>query len=292
MSTIQVLVPIAAPLRDRLPRTEGMGQAAGWNRLVSALDNSVSGTNTDIGFADGGQPNQTTQTYSFTYQAYKNLGRDVEIGRQQIAANRGGNLEDIRNQQERIKTTELLLGEEQMLMHGESASSSVDFDGFDIQLTTNVNYLFVNGYLTVSGVGSQCQTTFLKGADNIDLLVLNPRQQQALGDDLQKTGSILRAQVNNQGNAVSGFRVASLVNPVTGGEIDLLASRYAYSAAYLLSTKAASGQNWIEVEDLEGVSVYDVPTADHSIVSRVYESTALKVIGEPFCARFSGLLQS
>lgn len=295
MSTIQVLVPMTAPLRDKLPRTEGFGQAAGWNKLVSAVDNTASGTGVDIGFADGGQPNQTTQTYSFTSAAYKNLGRDVEIGRQQIAANRGGNLEDIRNQQEKIKATEVMLGEEVMIMHGSSTAfnnvaGTVDFDGLDFQLQTNVNYLYLNSYLTISGVGQQCQVQYLKGADNIDLLVANPRQQQALGDDLQKTGSIQRIIQGDQNRTTGGNRLAAIVNPVTGGDVELLASRYAYSAAYLLQTRSAAGDNGIEVEDLESLSVYDVPTADHSIVSRVYESSVLKVIQEPFSGRFSGLL--
>jgi hypothetical protein len=292
MSTIQVLVPMTSPVRDALPRTEGFGQAAGWNRLVSTLDNTASGTNTDIGFADGGQPNQTTQTYTFVSQAYKNLGRDVEIGRQQIAANRGGNLEDIRNQQEKIKATEVMLGEEVMIMHGESASSSVDFDGLDIQLTTNINYLYLNSYLTISGVGQQCQVQYLKGADNIDLLIANPRQQQALGDNLQATGSIQRIVQSDQNGTTGGLRLTHLVNPVQGTDIALLASRYAYAAAYLLQTASIAGDPGVEMEDLEQMSVYDVPTADHSIVSRVYESAVLKVIAEPFCGRFSGLLLS
>jgi len=292
MSTIQVLVPLTSPVRDILPRTEGFGQAAGWNKLVSPLDNTASGTNTDIGFADGGQPNQTTQTYSFTSQAYKNLGRDVEIGRQQIAANRGGNLEDIRNQQEKIKATELILGEEVMIMHGESASSSVDFDGLDIQLVTNVNYNYVNSYLTISGVGQQCQVQYMKGADNIDLLIANPRQQQALGDDLQRTGSIQRIIQSNQDGTTGGMRVTHIVNPVSGTDVQLVASRYAYASAYLLETRSIAGDSGVEMEDLEAISVYDVPTADHSIVSRVYESSVLKVILEPFCGRFSGLLLS
>lgn len=291
MSTIQVLVPVTSPLRDRLPRTQGFGQAAGWNKLVSALDNTASGTNTSVGFADGGQPNQTTQTYTFTSATYKNLGRDVEIGRTQIAANRGGNLEDIRNQEERIKATEVLLGEEVMLMHGNSVADSTTFDGFDLQLTTNVNYNYVGGYITASGVGAECTILYNKGSENVDLFVASARQQQALADDLQKTGSILRA-VTVQDKATGGFHLSAIVNPVTGGEIDVLPSRYAYSAAYLLSVKNVNGANWIEVEDLESMSVYDVPTADHSIVSRVYETTVLKVIGEPFSARFSGLATS
>jgi len=69
-------------------------------------------------------------------------------------------------------------------------------------------------------------------------------------------------------------------------------SRYAASWAFLLSVRSAAGENWIEMSDLETLSIYDVPTANHSIQSRVFETTVLKVIGEPYQYKVGGLATS
>lgn len=278
---IKVLVPTTAPVRAALPRTQGFGQAAGWQKLTSRLDNTASGTNATVGFVDAGQPGQTTQTFVFASAAYKNLGRDVEIGRQQIAANRGGKLEDIRAKEEQIKTVEVLLGEENMILNGDSGADATTFDGFWKSFTTNVKN-GNGGYVTASGVGDYAQTLFDKGAEMPTHWIGSSVQNKALSNALAGTGSIQRITMDDQGRAIGGQRLAKIVNPVTGNLIDVITSRYAGGNAYLLTVSDATGQNWVEVEDLESLSVYDVPTANHSLVSRVYETCVLKVIGEPF----------
>ena len=286
----KMLVPTATPVRNIMPRTPGSGQAAGWNKLTSKLDSTTgTGTSTTPGFADAGQPNQTTQTYEFASAAYKNLGRDVEIGRQQIAANRGGNLEDIRAKEEMIKTFEVLLGEEVMLMQGDSAAEATEFDGLAKSITTNSG---TAALLTASGTSSYAQTLFEAGADLVSHLVLNPRQNRALSDQLEGSGSIQRIMVNDQGNAVAGTHLAQIVDGNTGNLIDVVTSRYAGSWAFLLTVASPAGENWLEVEDLESLSIYDVPTSNHSIQSRVYETSVLKVIGEIYQYKVGGLATS
>jgi len=285
---VRILVPTTAPVRAALPRVAGFGQAAGWNQITSRLDNSSAGTNTDISFADAGQPNQTTQTYAFKTAAYKNLGRDVEIGRQAIASNRGGKLEDIRAKQEQVKTVEVLLGEEYMILNGNATLRPNDFDGFQAQFTTNTVSGTNSGYVTASGIGSYANTLFGKGAEAPTMWVASARQNQALADDLQGTGSIQRITMD-QGSAVGGVKVSKIVNPVTGNLIDIVSSRYSGALGYLTTVRDATGTNWLEMEDLESLSIYDVPTANHSIQSRVYETTVLKVVGEVFQLKVSGL---
>lgn len=287
---IKLLVPVATPIRAVLPRTEGMGQATGWKMLTSRLDNTAAGTNTSVGFADAGQPNQTTQTYVFKSAAYKNLGRDVEVGRQQIAANRGMTVEDIRAKQEQIKTVEVLLGEENMILNGDSSVDPLAFDGLNKQLVTNV-FSGVN-YLLASGVGNLAQALFEKGAENPTHYIASSVQTKALSNDLASTGSIQRITIDDQGRAVGGQRLAKLVNPVTGSLIDVVTSRFETSNAHLLTVTDITGENWLEMEDLEPLSIYDVPTANHSVVSRVYEDTVLKVVGEVYQAHQSALATS
>lgn len=284
---VKTVVPTATPVRNALPRIGGFGEAASFNKLTSNLDPEAgTGTGTTVGFADAGQPSQTTQTYEFVSLPYKNLGRDVEIGRQQIASNRGSNLEDVRAREELIKTTEVLLGEEVMTLTGDAALHSNEYSGFAKLITTNSGSA---GLLTTSGVSSYAQTLFNEGSDLVSHLVLNPRQNRALSDQLESSGSIQRIVIDNQGNATGGQHLANIVDGNTGNLIKVVTSRYAKSWAFLLSVRSAAGENWIEMSDLESMSIYDVPTSNHSIQSRVYESTVLKVIGEPFQYKIGGL---
>ena len=286
---IKILVPLAAPVRGILPRTAGMGQAAGWKKLTSRLDPGAGGTGTRLGFADAGTPNETTQTYSFVTAAYKNIGRDVSIGRQQIAANRGGNVEDVRAHEEKVKMIEVLLGEEDIILNGDASTQTTEFDGFAKSFTTNSGSASL---LTASGVGVYSRTLFNAGSEAPTHLVCNARQAQALADDLQGTGSIQRIVVDNQGNGIGGVRMSKIVNPVTGNLIDVVTSRYVGGWAYLLTVGSPAGENWLEMEDLHPMSVYDVPNTTHAITSRVFETTVLKVIGEVYQYKIGGLATS
>lgn len=286
---IKILVPMAAPVRGIIPRSPGLGQAAGWKKLTSRLDPQAGGTGTRLGFVDAGTPSETTQTYVFTTAAYKNIGRDVSIGRQQIAANRGGSVEDVRAHEEKVKMIEVLLGEEDIILNGDSSTQTTEFDGFAKSFTTNSGSASL---LTASGVGVYSRTLFNAGSDAPTHLVCNARQAQALADDLQGSGSIQRIVVDNQGNGIGGVRMSKIVNPVTGNLVDVVTSRYVGGWAYLLTVTSPSGDNWLEMEDLEPMSVYDVPNTTHAITSRVYETTVLKTIGEVYQYKIGGLATS
>lgn len=283
---IKTLVPVTAPVRGILPRKAGLGQAAGWFKLTSRLDPQAGGTGTRLGFADAGQPTQTTQTYVFASAAYKNLGRDVEIGRQAIASNQG-DVENLRAQQEKVKMIEVLLGEEDITLNGDSATQTNEYDGFAKCFTTNSG---TASLLTASGISVYAQSLFLAGAEAPTHLVASARQMRALADDLQGSGSIQRIVVDNQGAAVGGAHVSKIVNSVTGSLIDLVTSRYSGLYAYLLTVTSPAGDNWLEMEDLEPMSIYDVPDSNHAIQSRVYETTVFKCIGEVYQYKISGLV--
>ena len=289
---VQLIVPKTTPVRNIFPRTPGFGEATSFNMLTGRLDPAAGGTGTAVGFADAGQPNQTVQSYTFTSYPYKNLGRDVEIGRQQIAANRGSNLEDVRASQEMIKTLEVLLGEENLLMNGNSTSNITEFNGLNTVLTTNSG---TASLLSASGVAVFATSLYNNGSDLVSHLVINPRQNRALSDQLEGGGSIQRIiQINSTSadGAVLGSTVKGIIDSNTGNEIAVVTSRYSGGWAYLLSVASAAGENYIEVEDLEAMSIYDVPTSNHSVVSRVYETSVLKVIGESWQYKIGGVATS
>lgn len=296
---IKLMVPTATPVRSIFPRTKGFGQAAAWKKLTSQLapgdrgtgailGSSATGTGYRAGFADGSQPNtSTSQTFTVVTAAYKNIGADVEIGRQAIASSAG--YQNMRDELVRFKTLEVMLGEENMILNGDLSVDSTEFDGLAKTITTNSGALSL---LTASGVSAKIQAPYWDYGAQFQYLVANPRQIRALADDLQGSGSIQRIVVDNQGAGVGGVHLSKIVNSIDGSLINVIASRYAGANGYLLTITEPSGENAMEMEDLEPMSVYEPATANHSVISRVYETTVLKVKYEVHQAKITGLSYS
>lgn len=282
---IKFLVPTDTPLRNRIPRVQGKGQAATWKKMTSGLHTNaagqIMGTNTTIAFADAAAPSETSQTYGTATQVYKLLGRKLEVGGLALAASKGREGQpDMQKSRERVKMYEVMLGEEELLIAGDSNARSTEFDGLNYQITTNSGSVT---FLTASGVNNFNQTLFGYGAD-ATLLVASARQLQALADDLEKSGSIQRVVVaqGQQTGVTGGLALTRIVNSVTQSLIDVKPSRYVGKGALLLTEKSAAGENWIESEELIPMSRVDVPSSNFSYISFIVEALALKVIGEPF----------
>lgn len=290
---IKYLVPIDTPLRNRFPRVAGYGQAASWKMMTSNVHagmhpsgNVGTGTATTIAFADAGAPGETAQTYSVTTQAYKLLGRKLEVGGLALASSKGRDGQpDMQKERERIKMYEVMLGEEELLIAGDSVARANEFSGLNKQITTNSGSVT---FVTASGVGAWCQTLYGVGA-NPTLLVASARQMQALADDLEKSGSIQRVVIaqGQQGGVVGGLKLERIVNPVTGTLIDTAVSRFVGYGGLLLTEKSPAGQPWIEVDQLIGMSRVDVPSSTFSYVSFILEAMALKVISEIYQLKFN-----
>jgi hypothetical protein len=289
---VKLLVPTDTPLRNRLPRTRGFGEASAWKRLTSRLnmgsDGYNMGTNTTVVFADAGAPNETSQTYSVVSAPYKLLGRKIEVGVLANTASRGGITPetDMFAHRQRIKMLEVMLGEEELIIGGDSTKGSgLEFDGLGKQITTNSG---TASLLTASGIGVYCETLYRNGASPT-MLIASARQTRALADELQGTGSIQRIMVDNQGNGIGGVRLAKIVNPIDGTLIDIMPSRYVGGNAFLLTERSAAGEVWIDMQDLIPMSRVDVPSSNLSMISFVYEATVLRVIGEPYQYKIAGL---
>jgi hypothetical protein len=293
---IKLLVPTDTPIRNRTPRVGGYGQAAVFKRLTSKLHSNTGaagvGTNTAVAFADAGAPNETSQTYATVAYPFKLLGRKVEVGGLAIAATKnqlgnnpitGGS--DMLTSRERTKAVEVMLGEEELLISGDSATQTLEFDGLGKQITTNSG---TASLLSASGIGSYCNTLYLAGGDP-SVLYANARQNRAVADNLEWSGSIQRAFISNTGSVTAGYRVGNVINPVTGNVIDLEVSRYVGGDAYLLQERSVAGENWVQVEELIPMSRVDVRSANFSEIRFVLEALVLEVIGEPFQMKIGGL---
>lgn len=292
---IKYIVPTDTPLRERLPRGAGMGEAAVWKKMTSAIHSRThatgnspqAGTNTSIFFADAGTPNETTQTYTTATAVYKLLGRRLEVGGLALAASQGrAGQPDMQKERERVKIYEVMLGEEEAIIAGDSSVNSNEFDGLYKQITTNSG---TATFVTYSGVGSWARTLYGYGADPT-LLVTNPTQLQALANNLDQANSLIRTTVQNgsaQAGLVGGYALSQIVNPITQALIDVKPSRYVGYGGLLLTEKSPAGEAWIEMEDLIPMSRVDVPSANFSYTSFVLEATALKVIADVFQFKFT-----
>lgn len=293
---IKLLVPVHTPIRNRTPRVDGFGQAAVFKKLTSKLHSNTGsagvGTNTSVAFADGGAPNETSQTYSTVAFPFKLLGRKVEVGGMAIAATAnqlgnnavtGGN--NMLTSRERTKAVEVQIGEEELLISGSVAIDANQFDGLGIQITTNSGNAAL---LTASGIGNFCQTSFDAGGDPT-VIYANARQCRAIADNLEWSGSIQRAMISNTGAVTAGYKVKDVINPITGNLIDLEVSRYVGGTAYLLTETDVSGENWVQVEQLIPMSRVDVASQNFSQIRFILEALVLEVIGEPFQMKIGGL---
>uniref|UniRef100_A0A7C3WW43 Phage major capsid protein n=1 Tax=Dictyoglomus turgidum TaxID=513050 RepID=A0A7C3WW43_9BACT len=278
---VKLIVPTATPIRSLLPRKAGSGQATAWKKLTSKLNYSTTGS--AITFADGGVPNETTQTYQVVTAAYKLLGRKVSVGLLHVAASK--DYLPVEDELIRIKTLEVMLGEEELIINGDSSIDPNAFDGLLRQITTNSA---TASFLTASGISAYDQTIFEAGGA-ADHLFLGPRQARALADELQQTGSIQRIIVSDQTGAIAYQKVSAIVSAVTGKTINLVTSRYMGSWAILGQIKSDAGENYVEMEDLIPLIKMDVPTTSFAKDSFIVEATVLKLIAEPYWYKIGGL---
>ncbi len=290
---IKLLVPTDTPLRNRLPRTRGLGEATAWKVMTSRLHSNTGGagvgTATTIVFADAGAPSETTQTYEMRSAPYKLLGRKLEVGGLAVAASRGrAGQPDMFEDRLRVKMYEVMLGEEELIIGGDDDhGTGLEFDGLGKQITTNSGNAAL---ITASGIGVYCETLYGYGASPT-LLVANARQIRALADELQVSGSIQRIAMT-QTSAIGGVALSKIVNPIDGTLIDVKPDRYCGGNAFLLTEKSPAGESWIEMEDLIPMSRVDVPSSNYSVIAFVVEASVLKVLSEVYQYEIAGLALS
>lgn len=285
---IKLIVPTATPIRNIFPRTSGAGQASAWKKLTSKLDPSATGTGSSIFFADAGTPNETSQTYTTATAAYKLLGRKLSVGLLHIAASQSNPAGTAEDQMLRVKTMEVMLGEEWAIVNADSNADANAFDGLLKQITTNSG---TAALLTASGIAAYDQTIFDAGGAGTHLFI-SPRQKRAIMDELQSSGSIQRivsANITNSNATIANLNVKAILSPVTGNEIQMVVSRYMGSWATLLSVMSPAGEAYMDLQDLIPMIKLDVPVTTFAKDSFVVESTVLRVIAEPYQYKIGGL---
>jgi hypothetical protein len=149
-SVIVVLSDRLTPFRDRVSRMKGEGLAHLWNqrtRLDTVADGPLGLVS--LFYADGQLPNATDPTYVQKTAAYKYLGTTAVITGPMIAS--GRSYVDIEAEIAEASLRRIIQAEEWADFKCDSSVLTLGYDGFDVQITTNVvNNL--NAALTATGV--------------------------------------------------------------------------------------------------------------------------------------------
>lgn len=281
--------------RPLIPREAGFGQAAAWTRMKNL--NSIGNVG---GFADAGTPATPVWSVDEASAAYKNVGFDADLGRQMIASSRkpGEAVDRLMDKAEQWTAISVMTEEERMLIHGDSSVRTTEFDGFLKLITTNSGS---EVFLTMSGINKKtAQVKDTYGGD-IDILVTNTRQVNALHDEFESKGSTNIVVSNGEGNVTAGVKLSAIMNETTGQPIKVISkpSSQMGGNALLLSSKLpeyapatvamqSAGAAFM-MSDLEALGSYEVPATTHSRRRRVYESTTLKLFYEAIHYKIQGL---
>lgn len=136
-AAIVVLSDRLTPFRDRVSRMKGEGLAHLWNQRTS-LTTLANGPQSlvNLFYADGDLPPSTDPSYVQKTAAYKFLGTTAVITGPMIAS--GRSYIDIEAEIAEASLRRIIQAEEWADFHGSSAVNTLSYDGFDVQITTNV----------------------------------------------------------------------------------------------------------------------------------------------------------
>jgi|ERR1035437_1783925 hypothetical protein len=136
-SAIVVLSDRQTPFRDRVSRIKGEGLAHLWNQRTR-LDTVAAGPAglTALFYADGALPTAADPAYTQKTAAYKYLGTTAVITGPMIAS--GRSYIDIEAEIAEASLRRIIQAEEWADFKGDSAVNTLSYDGFDVQITTNV----------------------------------------------------------------------------------------------------------------------------------------------------------
>lgn len=136
-SAIVVLSDRLTPFRDKVSRIKGEGLAHLWNqrtRLDTVADGPLGLIN--LFYADGTLPNATDPAYVQKTAAYKYLGTTAVITGPMIAS--GRSYIDIEAEIAEAALRRIIQAEEWADFKADSSVNALAFNGFDVQITTNV----------------------------------------------------------------------------------------------------------------------------------------------------------
>ncbi len=303
-STIRMAANTMTPLRNRLTRITGEGNAHSYYVLTSNVGANTPGAKflgtdpTQGAFAKGGLPQSVDPNYSLVARPYANLGDVLNVTWQDQA--QGRSFIDLKAQQRHIKMVNTGLIEEYTTINGDSdASGGLQYDGLLTQISKGgYNITDVSG-----GGGSPLKFSFIqslcfqiqKAGGLVRALVMSYAMKQMITQIIQVNFYGIRQGMNSDG-VISGGAEIDKWNFGTG-PVDLLVDQYmlpdpvtGLERIILLDDETDDSKNtgkavmMVDVDALHYAELANIATADRGIV---YETTMLQV----GILQFQGLLK-
>lgn len=289
-----IMAPTDTPLRNRLNRIQGNGKAHAWYQLVPTTSTEaqsaghlfLGGTAPEKGFFDkGGLPQATQPSYKFKSAPYTSLGDLATVSFFEQMA--GGTYTDIKKHQIKVKMLNVALMEEWAIINGDSSvGSGLQFDGLNVQITTNVKNN-LGATLALSDITSIENTIVTKGGKP-QIVVLSYRDLQKFNElVLSSFYRLFQAGAGSMADIPAGISVSRWLSPF--GVVDVVGSRYivadgsSETFALVLDDKTVlEDGNAIQMVDLMPLSAIDLALLQSAYRTLIAEFSVLQITAEAF----------
>jgi len=285
-------LPTDTPIRNRLRRFPGNGDAHAWYQLTATVhaEGRFAGTGPHAGFfAAGGLPTAVQASYRYMSAPYVSLGDIAQVTF--FAQMAGKSYADNKARQVKMKMLNVGLMEEWAIINGNSTyDTGLEFDGFNRLITTNTTDM-ANAPITLSAVSTTARLVANLGGKP-QFLVFSFRDKQNFSE-LVLTGyyRLFQQQGGGLADVPSGISVNRWICDF--GIIDIIGSRFIYPAtgytsnnAYLIDDATITDDgNAVAMVDLMPVSSIDLAIVNTSYRTLVAEFSVLMMTVEVFQAK-------
>lgn len=300
---IVVAAPIETPLRNRLKRAPGNGQAHMFYQLVPNADKSqgifLGTTPGNAVFANGGLPTFATEDYKQVSIPYYNIGDIAQVTFQDQA--QGRSFTDLMAQRKRVKMINVGMIEEYFILNGNSsqvqAGGGYIFDGLISILTNNGGNLIAatNGEMNL-GTGRQaCRAAWDQGGV-IRAMVIDSFGKSVLTAQVAQLYAIRQQDESAMRQIAGGISINAW--DFGTGPVDWVVSRYlvpqyggSLNILFLddMSLDQKNDGTVIQMVDVDPIHSIDLATVTTASRSLVYETTALMVAAPSFQSMVTGV---
>lgn len=289
-----IVAPTDTPLRNRLNRVKGNGNAHSWYQLRANTDATTGhlflGTGPHAGFfPKTGLPTPAANTYKKVSASYVPLGDVVNVTLYDQLA--GKTYTDIRQHQIKVKMMNVGLMEEWAIIHGDSevslASGGEMFDGLDKLIVDNV-YDQGSSALSLSAINSAQQLVYEQGGKP-QAIVMGYRDQLKFNElVLSSYYRLFQAGAGSMANIPAGVNITKWIGPF--GTVDVIGSRFitpsygGVTSAFIIDDKSMlEDGNSLQMVDLMGLSAIELPVGDAlAHKTCVAEFTAMQMTAPSF----------
>lgn len=299
-----IQAPTSTPVRNRIRRIPGNGQAHSFYRMVANFSNAgpgldqgyFFGTTPSAGFfAKGGLPNNTDASYTYVALPYYNLGDIANVTFQDVS--QGRSYWDLYKSQQELRAINVALMEEWAIINGDNTVNPLVFDGITKQIFSYGGQVLASGGALSLGAIRHLQRATYDVGGSPDLLVMSTMAKAVITSLIMQIMAIRQVGPNAPSPIDYGVEIDSY--NFGYGRCDLLQSRYILANPYnnqdfllSLDTKsqdAKNGGNVITMVDVDPMNGIDLAILGTSYRRLVWETTMCMVTAPAFQGILTGL---